>query len=299
MADEVSIMPKIHDYNIVTSKQGRENSGVSSFDYVDAYNSSQLAQYNNDYQYWLWQQEQEYNSPTAQVERLKAAGLNPNANSIDGTGNVNFKGSNQSMAENIGSNHWQRKNFELQVGVQSVNQILDAVSQGVDLTSKISGIPNNISGYRQLLYDNKFYDTQGKRIGNEMKNILGSLEQYRAYGIDSESPVLDSPYTFAPIVAGAPGHTATEQNAEQAELRTQIMQAQQTWDSWTAEQKTQFLNAYYDHMSKMYPALENAANATAQQAQNVANITGKQDDFFYANQGMNMLMMLLGAMSKF
>lgn len=44
------------------------------------YNQAQrdLAEYQNDYNYQLWQENNEYNSPEQQMNRLEAAGLNPN-----------------------------------------------------------------------------------------------------------------------------------------------------------------------------------------------------------------------------
>lgn len=38
----------------------------------------QLANYQNDYNYWLLNNEREYNSPESQMDRFQAAGLNPN-----------------------------------------------------------------------------------------------------------------------------------------------------------------------------------------------------------------------------
>lgn len=37
---------------------------------------SRVAQYQNEYNYWMWQQENKYNSPASQVQRYKDAGLN-------------------------------------------------------------------------------------------------------------------------------------------------------------------------------------------------------------------------------
>jgi len=44
---------------------------------ANAMNSS-IAQENRDFQYKMWQEQTAYNSPTAQMTRLQAAGLNPN-----------------------------------------------------------------------------------------------------------------------------------------------------------------------------------------------------------------------------
>ena len=70
------------ELNLVQSKKERKARGVD-FDYMDSYNQGEMTRYNNEYNYWLWQQQAEYNSPAQQRARLEAAGLNPNYNSVD------------------------------------------------------------------------------------------------------------------------------------------------------------------------------------------------------------------------
>ena len=38
----------------------------------------QLSQYSQDYNYWMWNQENQYNTPKSQMGRYREAGLNPN-----------------------------------------------------------------------------------------------------------------------------------------------------------------------------------------------------------------------------
>lgn len=54
--------------------------------YVDFQQSKELAQQQNQFNYNMWNLQNEYNSPAAQMERLKAANLNPNL--MYGNGNV-------------------------------------------------------------------------------------------------------------------------------------------------------------------------------------------------------------------
>ena len=81
---EVSSAPQL---NYIASRSQRVANNVGR-DYIDAFNQAQMAKYNNEYNYWLWQQQAEYNSPSNQVQRLLDAGLNPNYNSIEGAGNL-------------------------------------------------------------------------------------------------------------------------------------------------------------------------------------------------------------------
>jgi hypothetical protein len=46
---------------------------------------AQLAQYQNDYNYWMWQKENEYNTPASQVQRYADAGLSTNLMYDQGT----------------------------------------------------------------------------------------------------------------------------------------------------------------------------------------------------------------------
>lgn len=126
---------------------GYNSQGQVGSAYRDAYNSAVLSQYNNDYQYWLWQQQNEYNSPKAQVERLKEAGLNPNYNSIDGTGNASYNAQNQRVSDNVASNQVAFAN----TGIQAVNTVLKSISEGAQTAKLISEMPQDISAYRQSI----------------------------------------------------------------------------------------------------------------------------------------------------
>lgn len=127
---------------------------------ADAQNQLNMAKYNNDYNYWLWQQQTAYNSPEQQVARLKAAGLNPNFNSIEGAGNAsspapssgklqtNFLGAYQASI----SARAQRLN-EINSVVSAFNDLVKNVGQGFDIVRSYSQTPSSISSYRDGLRD--------------------------------------------------------------------------------------------------------------------------------------------------
>ena len=147
--------------------------GISPFA-VDDYNQAVQNQYNNAYNYWLWQKQAEYNSPKAQVARLKEAGLNPNFNSIDGTGNLgSMPTSSGSMPGKIQSN---RLNA-IGTAVQLASGIAGSIAKGVQSLKAFASTPASIAAYRKLLYgmigeqfrgtvlDNILRDYKGQQLG--------------------------------------------------------------------------------------------------------------------------------------
>lgn len=177
-------MPQAQSY-MINNAQQRRQAGIGQ-DYVDNYNQVQLAQYNNDYNYWLWQQQMEYNSPSAQVARLKEAGLNPNFNSIDGTGNASsIPASSASLKSNISANKQARVGNIL----SGVNTMIKMIAEGVGATSDISGIPNDIGLYRDLITKGMQYNVSS----SEAKQIQAWVNA--AYDAAAKGD-LDVPYRF-------------------------------------------------------------------------------------------------------
>jgi len=155
MPSNLSELSGAPQMNLVTSLTGAAKAGVNPLSFkgafVDAYNQAQMAKYNNEYNYWLWQQQAEYNKPSNQVARLKEAGLNPNFNSIEGAGNLgSMPSSSGSITPSIG------RNVNARAGnvISSVNSLIQGVSQGVDSFKTLSDTPRlqDLSNYRDLLY---------------------------------------------------------------------------------------------------------------------------------------------------
>lgn len=134
--------------DIVTNPRERRNLGIGGY-YVDTYNDAQMAKFNNEYNYWLWQQQADYNTPAAQMQRAKDAGLNPNvvAGNVSSGNLSNLPESNGKLSGNIFSNQMQMANLAL----NSFNSLIKAVGEGIQATSSISGIPDDIQGYRHAL----------------------------------------------------------------------------------------------------------------------------------------------------
>lgn len=182
------------------SKDSRTAAGIGKpfdgqWNYVDAWNQAKMAQYNNDYNYWLWQQQAEYNSPSNQVARLKAAGLNPNFNSIDGTGNL---GSMPTSSANMTPSVARNRSLSIQSVLSEVNAIVGAMSAGVENLSRLSDMPPlaMIPRYREALYRTARSQMRTQEY-KEFRQLVGSLSDAMfAGGKLPDEITLNTPFMF-------------------------------------------------------------------------------------------------------
>lgn len=253
---EIQNAPQVGDYGLAVSKQSRLNAGVTvptngDWNYVDAWNQARLAQYNNDYNYWLWQQQAEYNSPSNQVARLKAAGLNPNFNSIDGTGNLgNMPTSSASISPSIGRN----RNASIGNAISSINSIIGAIGQGVETMSKLSDLPPlfQMKNYRDALYRTARSNMRTQEY-KEFRQLVGTLMDSMFAGANLPDDIyLMGPQSLgiqgfgpdgAPLETGTihfkPGQGLTLQQAQQrltnmgidADIKTLVKEAKSYYNT--------------------------------------------------------------------
>lgn len=167
------------ELNLVQSKGERKRRGVD-FDYMDSYNQGEMVRYNNEYNYWLWQQQAEYNSPAQQRARLEAAGLNPNYNSVDSGNLGSIPSSSGSITPSIGKNRALRQ----QMYVDSFNALVKSIGEGVSSVSKISGIPDDIPTYRRLLTQYMGHNAQSAEYNKILKSIEAVWRSKTELGID-------------------------------------------------------------------------------------------------------------------
>lgn len=185
---EVSSAPQL---NYIASRSQRVANNVGR-DYIDAFNQAQMAKYNNEYNYWLWQQQAEYNSPSNQVQRLLDAGLNPNYNSIEGAGNLSsIPSSSGSISPSIGRNMNQRTSNL----ISAFNAMLSSVSTGVDTMSKLSDLPplESLQAYRKTLYGLAKENLKGKELDNFNKMIDG-IYNFALSGGDTQPFAVNVPW---------------------------------------------------------------------------------------------------------
>ncbi len=174
---EVSQAPQLDIITNVPSSYERE----VSLPYVDAYNQAAMAKYNNEYNYWLWKQQMEYNSPANQVARLKEAGLNPNFNSIDGAGNASsIPASSGSISPSVGRNVAQRT----QNIISTASTILSAFSTGLNAVSVLSDTPPlaKLPEYRNTLFQIGKQTLKGKELENYNRLVDSIVQTYMSGG---------------------------------------------------------------------------------------------------------------------
>lgn len=167
------------ELNLVQSKKERKARGVD-FDYMDSYNQGEIVRYNNEYNYWLWQQQAEYNSPAAQRARLEAAGLNPNFNSVDSGNLGSIPSSSGSITPSVGKNRALRQ----QMYVDSFNALVKSIGEGVSSVSKLSGIPNDVPAYRRMLKEYMGNKVGTSQVEYMLKQIEAVFKSKTELGID-------------------------------------------------------------------------------------------------------------------
>lgn len=147
---------------------------------TDALNQAAMAVYNNDYNYWLWQQQASYNSPAAQRRRMEEAGLNPNYQSIDGGNLGSIPSSTGSITPSVGRN----ATALAAQGINAFNALIDGVKKGVETVSELSGIPHDIVGYRKLLSSSAWSDALTKEMVAAIKQIEKTFAMRTKLGLD-------------------------------------------------------------------------------------------------------------------
>lgn len=167
------------ELNLVQSKKERKARGVD-FDYMDSYNQGEITRYNNEYNYWLWQQQAEYNSPAQQRARLEAAGLNPNYNSVDSGNLGSIPSSSGSITPSVGKNRALRQ----QMYVDSFNALVKSIGEGVSSVSKLSGIPNDVPAYRRMLKEYMGNKLGSSQVEYMLKQIEAVFKSKTELGID-------------------------------------------------------------------------------------------------------------------
>ncbi|UPW40877.1 DNA pilot protein [Sigmofec virus UA08Rod_6396] len=141
--------------NIITSigsnRTARKNAKLAaktSLQTTQMNNDAQmaLARYQNDYNYRMWQEENEYNSPRSQMERLEAAGLNKALMYSEGnTGNAGS--APQAAVPNI-----DYSNIKPAFKVQRMQWLGDALKNVIGLSSMLE-------------------DIRSKRLDNDIKKV--------------------------------------------------------------------------------------------------------------------------------
>lgn len=197
MPSNLSTAPQVSNYT-VTNRSDAKRAGISNGWHVgsqmDAYNQAGMAQYNNDYNYWLLQQQLEWNSPVNQRKRLEEAGLNPNYNSIDGTGNF---GSLPASSGNMSPIFARDQQQTMANSINAVNSIFQNIGNTLDSLDKYSEMPRlgAMRAYKRALADVALNRANSSRLSLAEQALDVGLKQF-LYGWDEETRSIssDSPY---------------------------------------------------------------------------------------------------------
>lgn len=262
----------------------------------DIANAASLAAYNNEYNYWLWQQQADYNSPTNQVARLKAAGLNPNYNSIDGTGNLQSLPSS-SARYSSGDNGGVSKLQSLMTGVSLVESLIKSVGGSVNALSDYAAIPKteSIKDTRKLYGQVLKGTAAGKYVDQLLKSIqLQSEEDITGYGVGGYIG-----RNFSISQSGNPNF-----RYEAARERVNNLIQQQTKLSYEMDliekrgKMQDLLNAAQSyHNDKLQPLERERALLTLDKIAADAGISAQTLDFMKTKQGLYTLGILANSIS--
>lgn len=209
--------------DLVLNGDSRRDKGVGLL-YADEYNQAAYNAYNNAYNYWLWKQQQDYNSPKNQVARLKEAGLNPNFNSIDGTGNASsIPSSSASPRGNIAQNHLQA----IGTAISMATGMAGMVSKGVSAMKTLAGTPKAIGAYRSFLSGIMGEKFENSRLDKWLKE-LELFKTSKLAGIDPQMYGFD----FGKINEAAPFWVRANNEAALSTAKVAYQDLQNKINDW-------------------------------------------------------------------
>lgn len=165
--------------DIISNRKERTGAHIGSA-YVDAANQARMTEYNNEYNYWLWKQQAEYNSPLEQRRRLEAAGLNPNFNSVDSGNLGSMPTSSGSVSPSVGKN----SAAAMQNNINTFNALVKSIGEGVSDVSKIAALPDDIGAYRKMIRQFMGHRTQAAEYDKILRSIETIFKGKTELGID-------------------------------------------------------------------------------------------------------------------
>ena len=181
----------------------------------------QIARDNRDWQEKMWNMQNQYNSPQAQMQRLKSAGLNPDLMYSQGTTGI---------AQGIG---------EPSQATMQAPQL-----QGLDTSSLVQAIQNEelMKGQLDLLRsqkDNVDADTHGKDIDNANKQIAYDLyfdeARYRMRKMQSDIDKQTQDIQESMARVGLINANIIKTQQEARNLLQDFLFNQETWDDRVKE----------------------------------------------------------------
>lgn len=142
-------------------------------DYTQAALQMKLKEMENQFNLDVWNMQNEYNTPAAQMSRFQDAGLNPNLiyGQQNMAGNINSASAAQPRSSGT-------MNKAAQTGISMVGQMLQALRAGREMFDYVSyGIPMN--QYQNEIARNDVYSAQARRT---MSQLDADFATYLANG---------------------------------------------------------------------------------------------------------------------
>ena len=278
MSELGAIPPPVMTSQVITSRQDRKNAGVSSYDYVDAYNNAMAIDNERAYNEYLYNR---YSSPSAYMKQLEEAGLN-SAFAVGGSPSSSPSSSTQSFNSNVSQAHQISLNNKLAI----FNSILSGISQGVNIISNTSAIPqdqayrvwrNAIAGIDAGTHKYKSDSAFAKSIA-DMIYYLG----YQSSGyLDKNGNPVRSPYSVDGSETIDPYHSMF---VNQQALRNALMEIKNSTASWDLNN---LKPAQLEQLNKM---IENISGRTS--------FLGLQEDMYSALKASGLLAPIIVALIK-
>jgi len=157
-----------------------------------------MAEYQNQQNLKQWERQNQYNSPTQQMQRLKEAGINPNMAYAKGTINNTVSSSprmERAEAKSLTQNMPQLGNFMSLAQIQQMKQQtegirLDNIKKAIDVGEKIPKptiTTTNVDGklitekeYKNPYYVNILKDLRAKQTANETAQLEQDVSQLKS-----------------------------------------------------------------------------------------------------------------------
>lgn len=169
---------------------------------------------NNNQQIKLWNMNNAYNTPAAQMQRLRAAGLNPNL--VYGSGSVvgnSSSGAPTVQRPDVGSGIGQAGNIVSQM-YQLIQAQMNIIKTQADTKNVEANTDNTVANTQGQVYSNQFaansFDDRLMQVRNDAQgSFYNSLLKGQQYDFNTlNNPQLLKEQVFKTISAGyAPGYT--------------------------------------------------------------------------------------------
>lgn len=127
------------------------------------------AQYENDYNEKMWNLQNEYNSPSAQMARYKAAGLNPNL--------IYSQGSSGNASSAPTAAHVTHQSTEVEQKLSKLSSALQMAGMVNQLVGNVVGVSKGAQELKALKFENYVNDLRERYFRDHLNGGVFSIDQ--------------------------------------------------------------------------------------------------------------------------